>query len=51
MSENETRMSTALAALRKITGRTTDENAARVDSYLEGIEIEMERIKRDRDRA
>lgn len=51
MSENEIRLSTALSTLRKVTGPTTDENAGRVDDYLEALETEIDRIKDERGRA
>lgn len=49
MSENETRLSTAMRALRETTGPRADEDAHRVQDYVEAIEIELDRIKRDRD--
>ncbi|MFD5784077.1 hypothetical protein [Streptomyces sp. NPDC126933] len=48
MSDNETRLSMALASLRKVTGPTTNEDRARVALYLESIEVEMDRIRADR---
>ncbi|MCD9143446.1 hypothetical protein [Streptomyces albireticuli] len=49
MSENETRLSMVLTGLRKVTGPTTDEDRHRVALYLDSIEVEMDRIRADRD--
>ena len=48
MIENETRMSTALRALRDVTGPVTSENEHRMQDYVDAIETELDRIKSER---
>lgn len=45
MIENETRLSTAMRALRDVTGPVTSENLHRMQDYVDAIETELDRIK------
>lgn len=48
MTNTETHMSMAMSHLRKVTSPVLGENRQRLQDYVDAIETELERIKKDR---
>lgn len=48
MNINEARLSDSMSLLRRVSSPMTDEDSERVQVYIDAIELELDRIKQDR---